>query len=234
MSIAGAKQMLMDSRYPFDKVVYLKSGSFSMPGSSTIIQSYPHGLPFTPLCSGNWSTASDFSIQYEYSSGIYPSSNPGLVFDTIFNVFADSNNVYITGDNNGSAMTIYFRVYAFEPSNSNALLDPIASQGDRFVIDSRLNYPKLYLNGYIDLPAGGASESYVYIDHDIGTVPQAMGWVTYDTWNGSTMVSAIHPVATSNGDSEGILMIAGNARVAFGIPPFVLPHRAYYRIYLDE
>jgi hypothetical protein len=234
MSIIGAKKMLMDSRYPFDKVVYLKSDSFSMAGSSTNIFAYPHGLPFTPLCSGGWSTDPDFEIQYEFSSGIFPSSNPGFVFDTIFNVFADETNVYISGDNLGATMTIYFRVFAFEPSNSNALLSGIASQGDKFVIDSRLNYPKLYLNNFIDLPAGGSSDSFVYVDHNIGAIPQVLGWVTYDTYNGSSVVSAVHPVATSNGASEGVTLLVGDERIAFTVPAFIAAHRAYYRVYLDE
>lgn len=234
MSIASQKKMLMTSTYPIDKVVYLKSGSFSMPGPSNTTFAYAHGLPFTPLCGGNWSTDPTFGLQYEYSTGIFPSSNPGYVFNTIFNVYADATNIYITGDNIGSTMTIYFRVYAFEPSNSSALLPSIASQGDEFVIDSRLNYPKLYLNNYIDLPAGGVSDSFVYVDHNIGTIPQVMAWVTYDTFNGVSLVPAIHPLGTSNSASQGITLVAGDARIAFGIPAFADPHRAYYRIYLDS
>lgn len=234
MSIVGAKKMRIDSRYPIDKVVYLQDGFFNMSATTTNIVTIPHGLPFTPLCSGAWSTTPDFSVQYEFSSGTFPSTNPGYVFQTIFNVFADENNVYVSGDNVGSALTVYVRIYGFEPPNSGALLEGIASEADPLTIDSRLNYPKLYLNDYVDLPAGGSSDSFVYIPHNIGTVPQVMGWVTYDTYNGISVVPCIHPVATSNGASEGIVLIVGDEQIAFGIPAFVSAHRAYYRVYLDE
>lgn len=234
MAYEGAKKMLMDSRYPFDKVIKLLSTSFSMPGSSTQTFAFPHGLPFTPLCNGAWSTSPTFAIQYEFSSGVFPSSFPGVVYNIIFNVFADATNIYITGDNLVGTTTIYVRVFGFEPPNSQASIAGIASQGDEYVIDSRLNYPKLFLNDYIDLPAGGATDQFVYIDHGIGTIPQAMGWVTYNTYNGSQVVSAIHPISTTNTSSEGITLIVGDERIAFGVPAFVDPHRAYYRIYLDE
>lgn len=235
MSIDSAKQMLIDSRYPVDKVVCLEADSFLMPGSTTnFYRAIPHGLDFTPLCGGNWSTVPDFSIQYEFSSGTFPSSFLGYAFNTTFNIFADSTSIYISGDNLVGSMTIYYRIFGYEPSTSNSLLAPLANEGDDYVVNSRYNYPKEYLNNYVDLPAGGATDSFVYINHGIGTIPQALGWVTYDTYNGSAIVSAVHPVSTTNGDSDGVSLIVGDESIAFVVKAFMSPHRAYYKVYLDS
>ena len=234
-SITSQKQMILTSDTPIDKIVLLKSGSFTLPGSSSAyVTPIPHGLPFTPLCSGNWSTVSNFSIQYEFSSGTYPSSNPGYVFNAIMNVYADSTNIYIDADNIGSSMTVYYRVFGFEPASSLANVPAVASQGDVYMINSDYLNPKLYLNGSVNLPATSGSEVFTYVQHDIGTIPQVMGWVTYSTFNGSGLVNAVHPVGTSNYNSQGVTLIVGEAAIAFSSPPFIDAHTAYYRIYLDE
>ena len=230
----NAKKMIMDSRYPIDKVVFLATGNFSIGASSSQIISFTHGLSFIPLCSGNWSTVSDFSIQYEYSSGTYSSSYPGYLFDTFFNIYADSTSVYVDGYNLGAAKTIYIRIYAFEPPTSQALIAGIASSGDKFVVDSRLKYPKLFMNNYIDIPAGGMSDTFVYVDHNIGTIPQAMGWIHANTWNGSELVDAVHPASSTHSNAAQNRLIAGSERIAFSVPAGEPAHRAYYRIYLDE
>lgn len=234
-TIVSQKKMILSSDTPIDKIVLLKSGSFTLPGSvSGYVTAIPHGLPFTPLCSGNWSTVSDFSIQYEFSSGTYPSSNPGYVFNAIMNVYADASNVYLDADNIGSSMTVYYRVFGFEPTSSLANIPAVASQGDDFMINSDYLNPKLYIEGVASLPLTGGSEVFTYVQHDIGTIPQVMGWVTYSTFNGSTLVDAVHPVGTSNYNSQGVTLIVGEAAIAFSSPPFIDAHTAYYRIWLDE
>lgn len=234
-SIDSSKEMILTSDYPMDKVVYLESDSFSMPGSTLgYLYSFDHNLPFTPLCGGNWSLVSSFSSQYEYSSGTVPSGNPGYVFNRTINIFATSKKIYLTCDNLGSTVTVYFRVYGFEPQPSAALLSPIAALGDKFALSSDYNNPKLYLDNFIDLPGSTGSVVLIGVDHDIGTIPQAMGWVTYSTYNGVTSEPAIHPVATTNGNSQGVLLVVNEVEIVWVIPAFTDPHRAYYRIYLDE
>jgi len=234
-SIDSAKEMLMISDYPFDQVVLLKSGSFTLPASSSgYLHSFDHGLSFTPLCGGNWSMQTDFSIQYEYSSGTFPSGLLGVLFQRTINVFATSDKVYLSCDNNSSTVTIYYRVYGFEPKSSSSLISPIASLGGDMTLSSDYGNPKLYLDNCIDLPSTGGSVQLVNVIHNIGTHPQTMGWVTYDTYNGSTVEPAVHPIGSTNGASEGITLVINEVEIVWVLPPFIGAHRAYYRIYLDS
>lgn len=234
-TIQSSKKMQLTSDYPMDKITYLNSGSFTMPGSTQgYLYSFPHNLPFTPLCGGNWAFMSDFSVQYEYSSGTTPSGIPGYIFNRTINIFATSSRVYLSCDNYGTSTTIYFRVYGFEPGNSTGLLSPIAALGDKFTLSSDYNNPKLYLDSFIDLPSTAGSEVFIGVNHGIGTIPQALGWVTYSTFTGSISEQAIHPVATTNGTSEGVLLVVDEEDIVWALPPYISAHRAYYRVYLDE
>lgn len=232
----ASKTMILSSDYPMDKVVLLKSGSFTLPNNTigmTIASA--HGLPFTPLCGGNWSLVSNFSFQYEYSVGPFPSSNPGKAFDQVANVFADGTNVYISADNvTGSTVTVYWRVYGFEPSSSTATIPAVISLGDVYALNSDYNNPKLFLQGSASTPTTTSSEVFTYVDHNLGYIPQAMGWATYSTWNGSAMVTAIHPIGSSHSNAGLITLIVGDLRVAFATPTYTSASTCYYRIYLDE
>ena len=232
----ASKTMIISSDYPMDEIILLKSGSFSLPNNTIgLTVAVPHRLGFTPLCGGNWALTSSFSLQYEYSVGPFPSVAPGFAFSQVVNVFADGTNVYLSADNpTGSTVTVYYRIYGFEPSTSAADVASVVSLGDNYVLNSEYNNPKLYLNSYVDAPATTGSEGTVYADHNLGYIPQAMGWATYSTWNGSAMVSAIHPVGSSHSNSLGVLLVIGTLRAAFVSPPFTAASRCYYRIYLDE
>lgn len=230
-----ARQLEITSDYPMDKVILLKSGSFTLSASSPHLEVIPHDLDFTPLCSGNWSFVSDFSTQYEFAIGTFPSSNPGFLFNQVANVFADTDNVYVSMDNiQATTFTIYYRVFGLQPSDDDSYIEPISTLGDNFIINTGSNYSKVLLDGLIDLPATGASGQNVLISHTAGVTPQVTGWVTYNTYNGVRMVQCVHPVGTSNGASQGVLILVGDIAIAFVIPPFTDAHRAYYRIYLDE
>lgn len=234
-SIDSSKLMTLTSDYPMDKLAYLKSGSFTMPGSTSgYLYSFDHDLDFIPLCGGNWSLTPDFSTQYEFSSGTFPSGFTGIIFNRTVNIFATTSKVYLSCDNFGASVTIYYRVYGFEPITSQSYLSPIAPLGDKFALSSDYNNPKLYQDNYIDLPSTGGSVLFVGVDHNIGTIPQVMGWVTYNTYNGSSFESAIHPVATTNGNSEGVLLVVNEVEIVWVLPQFISAHRAYYRTYLDE
>lgn len=234
MSVADAKKMRVSSDYPMDKVVFLKTGSYSFTNGNGLIIPIPHGLKFTPLVNGSWSMTSNFSIQYEFSSGEFPSGNNGYLYKRVMNIFADATNIYITGDNIGSTVTAYYRIYGFEPSHVTSSYAPLSAQADDFSISSDYNNPKLLLNNYIDLPAGTATDQYINVLHNIGTIPQAMGWVHYNTWNGSAMVDAVHPVGTTISYSESITLVVNEVEIVWVVPAYANAHRAHYRVYIDQ
>lgn len=228
--------LLLDTDYPLDKVVYLESGSFSAPAlTQGTIEIVPHNLPFTPLCSGNWSLSSGFTVQYEYSTGVFPSTAPGQFWDTICNVFADDTNIYISCDNyNGSSKTIYYRVFGFQPPDDTSDVDPISSEGDQYLLSTDYNNAKLFLSDTVSLPAAPSAPTNVAVEHNLGYIPQAMGWCTYTTPVNGDTVLAIHPFGTSNGASQGILMSVNSTYINFSVPQFATAQTGYYRLYLDE
>lgn len=236
-SLASQKLFVATSDYPIDKIITIKSGSFSMPAStSDYIHIIPHGLDFMPLCNGNWALTPDFDIIYELSVGTFPSTAPGYLFDTVANVYADATNIYIGAYNlTATDRTLYYRVYGFEPAGSNGVVAPIAYEADDFVLNSDYNYPKLYGHGSGALPSTSATGAIITADHNLGYVPQAMGWTSGNTWNGTETVTAAHPVGSSNLYSGNIQMRITDMQVQFVVPPYTFnPRTAYFRIYLDS
>jgi len=226
--LANARKFLANSDYPFDKVVYLKTGSYTVP-NNTIGQTVtiPHGLPFTPLIGGNWALMPSFTVAYEYSTGPFPSSAAGYLFDTRANAYADATNVYVSTDNlNPSAKTVYYRIFGFQPSTSDADVPGIASQGDSFLFNTDFNYTKLYLSGFVDTPATTDLSVNVPIAHGLGYIPQVSAWVSNATY--------IFPVGSSHSFASSTLASANGSHLNFTIKPFNDAQRAHYRIYLDS
>lgn len=144
---ATAKNFRFTSDYPMDMIIYLKSGSISVggfPASGTT--TIPHGLPSTPLVDMVWSLTSDFSVSYLSGSGTAPqNATRNVPYGVLAQVSADATNVYIDYNNSTNpAVTIYYRVYGFEKSNSSADFPFTASQGDQFIFNTDYNYTKVY------------------------------------------------------------------------------------------
>lgn len=215
--------------YPADQVVILRSGSYLLPATSADVRvSIPHNLSFTPLMGGNWSFTSDFLVSYEYSTGPFNPSNPAAVFDTILNVFADSTNIYISGDNiPATPRTVYYRAYGFAPVGTDGILvETSANVGDNFVLNTDYNLPKLYLNNTVILPATGGSLQALTIDHNLGYIPQAQAWTKSNGY--------VFPVPSSHSLSSQNDLIIGTTGIAFIMQPFSLSNQSWYRIYLDK
>lgn len=223
---ANAQSFLQNSDYPFDKVVYLHSGSFTVGASASSIESFAHNLPFTPLISGNWALTDSFNVTYEYGSGTFPSSNPGYVFDQIANVYSDATNVYISADNvAASAKTFYYRVFGFQPTDDDSDVDPITSRSSNYRLNTTYNNTKVFMSGVVDLPETTAASGEVIITHSIGYQPQVMGWIEA---NGYT-----HPSYSTNTFASTSQLTANSTQISFVIQPFNVAERAHYRIYLD-
>lgn len=235
MDLSSSRQMVIDTDYPMDKVIKIPSGSFTMTASGNGYVVIPHGLPFKPLCGGNWSLVSNFSVQYEFSSGPYPAPFPGFIFSRTINVYADATNIYLSYDNLSSAVTAYYRIYCFQPPQDNSLIPSVVAGSDSYTINSELNNSKLAFSGRVNLPAGTGSTQLVNVIHNLGVIPQAIGWIDYPfTLTPTGTTTAIHPVGTTNSANQNITMVVNNVEIVYVIPAGVSAVTAYYRIYLDE
>ena len=232
------RNFLLSTDYAMDKVVYITSGTFSAQTDGTY-HTIAHGLDFTPLVSGSWSTSSDFSVNYDYGTGTIPSSNTTIPFNLALYVFADATNIYIVPSNiTGSEQTVYFRVFGLEPSDSNADVPHTSSSGSTFIFNTDNNYTKLYQEDALT----GVTSSYTKtIVHDLGVVPQVSTWVT----SSSVLVGAsfvfledvtypLYATSIVSGAPEDVSAVVTTTSVTFTTGASSLVERIDYRIYVDE
>lgn len=222
-----AKNFLLTTDFPLDKVIYLASGSFNMGAGSSGTTTVEHNLPFTPLAGGSWSIDPSFSVSYEYGSGTFPSESPTTsIFNQLLEVSANDTDIIIGYENNSaSPITAYYRLFGLEPADSFAEVPPTASSGDPFVLNTDYNYTKLYIGGQID-PL--ASPSTNVIEHNLGYLPQVMAWET-------DILGNRRPVDITDLPLFSFTSIEVNASsVIINVPALSIIERVDYRIYLDE
>lgn len=236
VDITKAKDFLLTTDFPLDKVIYLKSGSFSVsgyPGSNSV--AIPHGLPFIPLCDMSWSLTPDFSVCYPAGSSP-PPTNIALDNQGVENLlYADATNINISVSNFLTpAITFYYRIYAFEPSDSSTDLEPTASAGDDFVLNTDFNYTKLYLEGKLDLSVTDT------VTHNLGYIPQIEAWDENPLSVTPSFPQRIIPPlfndntldTTGGGATYGFILTTTTLQFLSQNTP--APTFLHYRIYLDE
>lgn len=230
-NVQNARYFKLTTDFPLDKVIFLNSGSATVPfptaGFTVVI---PHGLPFTPLVGGSWDITSTFNTNYDYFTGTVPSSNPlATVFNIELDIEADATNITITPINvSGAPVTVYYRIFALEPSDSHADIPFTASAGSNFILNTDNNYTKLYLEDFINSPA---IPSTTTVTHNLGYAPQVMAWYTFAS--GARLPVALTQVFGS--DVSEVAVQVNNSTVNFivGSLSFNVT-RIDYRIYLDE
>ena len=107
------RNFLLNTDYEMDKIVYFTSGSIAQNDNARTIA---HGLSFTPLIFGICSFNSDFtdcrSIPYLYQTQATTVS---------FEAKANGSNIVVEHlDFDSPSRPMYYRLYAFEPSDSHA------------------------------------------------------------------------------------------------------------------
>jgi len=168
------RNFLVNSDFPLDQILFLNEGSTVVANntfSGTV--SIAHGLPFVPLPSLVWSNDADFTTAFNYWDGNFASSFISPVGQQ-YDVFADATNVNIRLFNtSGSSQTVYYRIYCFAPSTASvdSLVEHTANEGERFTINTDLNYMKLAATGSLSSGAGTVSYS-----HGLSFVPRALVW----------------------------------------------------------
>ena len=178
--MADARNFLLNSDYPVDKIVYKTEDSASVPANTDDNVSagitIAHGLPFTPLPELIWSNSSDFSVTSNTWDETYAVSSGGGAMPPdgqYYTITADDTNLYIFRYNWGvGAKTLYYRIFCFMPSTASedSDIDGTANNASNFILDTDNNYMKVAATGRL---VSGGTESY---SHGLGFVPRVRYW----------------------------------------------------------
>lgn len=141
-----------------------------------------HGLPFTPLLFGQWSTNANFNPSYDIHIQV-PGGSIGGQPEKACIISADATNIHILAVNNtSSSMTYYLRLMAFAPPNYIGEVTPV-NYNSPFSYNSHYRYQQIYMQGQ----SSGA------ITHNLGYLPQAKVWGI----SGGQVVPAIGIITSS-------------------------------------
>jgi len=168
------RKFLLDSDYSMDKIVYMTSGSVSVPNTTSEFPgiTIAHGLPFKPLAILQWSNTSDFAITNEFRDADYVSTINTTLAGQYYAVHANATNILIDKYNlSGATKTLYYRVFCFQPSDASetSVVPATENQGSNFVLNTDYNYMKLFHAGIL------TSVSPTF-SHNLGYVPRVQIW----------------------------------------------------------
>lgn len=200
-----------------DKIVLMLQGSISIT-SGDLYKGFSHGLPFAPLIMGSWSLTPDFASSNEFT--LMPYGSPSI--DQL-SLLATPSQVQFGGlFADGTTKTIYYRLYAFAPSDySGDVVAPNVENGYR--MDSRLNYMKLFAEGI----ATFSGSTPVIVNHNLGYKPMVLVWTET---HGDISKLTSDDFDSTNGqfcnvtNTQIIMKSAGG----FGY------QKMHYRIYIDD
>ena len=212
------RKFLLNTDYEMDKIIYFTSGEINAMDNKNI----PHGLGFAPLVFGVCAFNSNFS-----DARSMPFSEITRDNTIAFTLDADSTNVKIGyGNYADNPPKMYYRVYAFEPSNSSAVIAPTNDKANTFVLNTDYNYCKLFQKGTV---SGTGSHT---INHGLGYVPQVLAW----RQTNSGLISPIEESVPYDPYSNMPNYIAvTNSSVLFNLPTnYSNISTVHYRIYYDE
>ena len=213
MAKSNPKDFLLNTDYEMDKIIYFKEGVVNNGDTQNIT----HNLPFTPLVFGVGAFSSDFSD---------PRSLP-------FEELTQSNTLAATLDANSSRVQIgymdysaskpklYYRIYAFEPSDPTAKVGATSKNANQFILNTDYNYCKLFKKGI----SGGSDAT---IPHNLGYIPQILAW--------GEQGGATRPIEISQPEDP---LFGQPVYVAITSSNLIIKNpgaftKVHYRIYYDE
>lgn len=233
---AQARQTIVTSDYPIDKVVYKDAFAGAVPQafsmSDAVLFTFPHGLPFKPLCIGTYSE-DNFKTSYEFgNSPYYFNATFGQYGQRIGAVVeSDATNVYVHAISFDAARTLYFRVVGLLPSNYSVGASVNSTErANGLLFNSDDNYLKIYLQGVIDINDSGAFGLTNYpVTHNLGYIPNAL---FFTEWGG----------VVRNLGSENFIGVSGIDAFAWltttdavmSVDPYFAGNlKLHYKVYLD-
>lgn len=227
--MAKPQDFLLNTDYEMDKIILVKEGLMDGPGTVTV----PHKLPFRPLVFGLCSFNSDFSVPkpspFRQDPEYIGSPTPYIRYRVSFTMYAEGNNINITYSNlNSSSTPIYYRIYAFEPSDRNEKLPPTKNYATLFSINTDNDYRKLYKKGHVEIG------KTVTFQHDFGYIPQVMLWYDLPNFGEGGYATNVFSISDTNENQ----LYASNREVKIQYPAqqgdMYNNAKIYYRIYYDE
>lgn len=158
--------LLVNSHHHMPWIVWKREYSIYVPQYGYINdQLLSHGLPFTPLLVGQWSTNPNFSPSYDLLITV-PGGSTGGQVETVCSTSADSSNIHFTIVNNAAARTFYFRLMAFAPPDYQGEVSPV-DYDSPFRFNSHYRYQQIYKSG---------RSTGTAVSHNLGYLPQARIW----------------------------------------------------------
>jgi hypothetical protein len=211
--MTNPRNFLMNSDYPMDKTILMLQGSVSLPANGNEV-AIPHGLPFTPLILGSWSTSSSFSPAYQFGLILYaPMSLPQVY------AYSDGTNIRLSSAD-GVARTVYYRIYGFAPSDYAGDV-PIPSITTGFRMNSDYNYMKLFAEGVMTLAVGAGQN----VNHNLGYKPSVLVW---NKNNNGVFPLIIGDIMSGQQEASVTTTQLQIKNVGY------VQQQYYYRIYLDD
>lgn len=217
--MSDARNFLFNTDFPIDQIVYIREGSTTIGTGGTV--NIAHGLPFIPNVIFYWSFDSDFATVYDQNVGPFPSGNIGFPFTLQVTASSDATNVILNANGTLGPSTVYYRIFAFQPSDYTGDVDPTASSADNFTLNTDFNYTKLLTYDKVTVNAGGTTT----ITHDLGYIPQVLAWTVFSGTSNPLLYSALDGF---NRDVE-----VTTTSIIINNDTF-LDYDFYYRIYADE
>lgn len=224
--MTNLNNFLLNSDYPLDKVIYISTGSSSVPDSTSDTISFAHDLPFTPLSVLIWSNTSDFTISNEFRDAEYISNSFTTGAGQYYSCSADATNIIINRYNfSGSAKTLYYRIFCFQPSDASidSVVPSTEVLGDNFIQNTDYNYMKLAYSGIL---IRGVNDTF---SHDFGYVPRVRVWEQT-----GTMISSLIAAQEINTDPTGSLGETSGVYIGDNDLVWLNPNtydKIHYRIY---
>lgn len=223
MQPSAANNAIISSDTPLDKIVYMDSGSFSVPTGSFLEINVPHTLGFRPLIICTWSTDPNFTVSYEAGTSGYASmSVPQLTAQAMPNSIR-----FLPLNQTGSNLTYYWRVFGFMPSDVDVDAPFTATIADSFALNTDYNYTKLWKEDVILWTPGTQA-----VDHNFGYRPQVDIWFEQEL-NADLLSRWYQGMDTSYLGTDNVRITDTQVLFDFRSSGGVSGRKWYYRIYLD-
>jgi hypothetical protein len=135
---------LINTDYPLDMIIYYKFYELTTDGSSSQTVTIPHGLGFTPLLFGVWSTTPDFAVSHMLVDDGYN------LFSAIY-VESDETNVYIQKKEPTptTGKKRYLKIYGFAPISWTGESEPTAQSNTPLILNTDKQYAPLLAAGMV-------------------------------------------------------------------------------------
>lgn len=225
--VQDARKFLVTSDYPMDFIVWSTNGNFSANAHEQKTLKIPHGLPFTPLLFGIYSSDNGATWQ---AFGAEAGTDAG-VFWTFID--SDTTNATVTIWARNVAVSIIFKIWAFAPSGTEATLAVPATESI-FHLNVDYNYSKLAHTGEWTASVGN---NVVLCNHNLGYIPRAMVWFEYESGEIEDCFSQVSSNTTKRANhSIGLdetALYANFSDLNIG-GDYGNISKVHYRIYADE